>query len=159
MKFESRSIDSINSNRCSQRTKKNTEEKRSNDPGKQFKAVCLIPRPWRYIDGLLNRPVLQKMLETIVIYLKSYPNSTVESIANRYCPVLQPIMTLELLEMLEKMRLVTKTVLSVEEDCNLFSDFQNGSVRLDDLDLAKGNEIHTYSCTQNSIFLIKKLFN
>jgi len=98
------------------------------------------------------------MLETILIYLKTYPNSSLESISQHFCPVLQPIMTLELLEMLEKLRLVKVTMLSREGKSTLFSDFQNGSSRLDDWNLACGNETCTYLCTQNSIFLIKTLF-
>ena len=125
---------------------------------KQFKSVCLVPRPWRYIDGLLNRTVLQKMLETMLIYLKTYPNSSLESISQHFCPVLQPIMSLELLEMLERLKFVTVTVLTREDECNLFSGFQNGSARLDDLNLATGNETCTYLCTQNAIFSIKTLF-
>lgn len=125
---------------------------------KQFKPVCLIPRPWRYIDGLLNRPVLQKMFETILLYLKSYPNASLDTISEHFCPVLQPVMTLELLEMLEKCKCVGKTYLKKETTCNLFSDFQNSStcVRNDeDLD---GDEITCYYCKPNSIFTIKKLF-
>lgn len=124
----------------------------------QYKTVCLIPRPWRYIDGLVNRQVLEKMLETVLIYLKCYPNSTLEKIAEHFCPVLQPIMTLELLEMLEAFRLVVKTVLVKEQACSLFSDFLNKSKILDDLDLAKGDETFTYFCKQKSMFRIKKIF-
>jgi hypothetical protein len=125
---------------------------------KQFRQVCLIPRPWRYIDGLLNRPVLKKMLESILSYLKSYPHSTFNSISSHFCPVLQPIMTLELLEMLEQLKCVRKCVLSKENDCDLFSDFNNGSkIVLSENDQI-GNEIFTYFCSQNSIFILKKVF-
>lgn len=151
--------DSANQPRSSLRIKSNTCNSIIDDKSaKQFKSVCLVPRPWRYIDGLLNRPVLQKMLETVIIHLKTYPNSSLENIANHFCPVLQPIMTLELLEILEELRVVVKTVLRKEEDCTLFSDFQNGAIKLDDLDLARGDEIYTYCCTQNAIFTIKTLF-
>jgi hypothetical protein len=157
--------DNLNSNstiRSSTRNKKLNKIDNNNQPEtKQFKPVCLIPRPWRYIDGLLNRQVLQKMLETIIIYLKSYPHSSLENIQNHFCPVLQPIMTLELLEMLETLRLVAKKVLTPETECNLFSDFQNSSTRVseNELDDLKGNEVFTYYCLQNSIFNIKTIFS
>lgn len=129
---------------------------------KKFKTVCLIPRPWRYIDGLLNRPVLKQMLETIILHLKAYPNSTLESLYSHFSPILQPIMTLELIEMLETLKCVQKFVLKKEISCNLFSDFNNGSVKIDsdsenetNLD---GDETFTYYCSQNSIFTIKKVF-
>ena len=124
----------------------------------QYRTVCLVPRPWRYIDGLLNRQVLEKMLETLIIHLKCYPNSTLDKIAEHFCPVLQPIMTLELLEMLESLRLVVRTVLVSEQACSLFSDFQNKSEILEDLNLVEGNETFTYYCKQKSIFTIKKIF-
>ncbi len=125
---------------------------------RNFKPVCLVPRPWRYIDGLLNRPVLQKMFETILIYLKSYPNATLENIAAHFCPVLQPVMTLELLEMLEKCKCIGKTYLKKEENCDLSSDFLNGSKKILNEENLDGNELTTYDCRPNSIFTIKKLF-
>lgn len=131
-----------------------------------FKPVCLIPRPWRYIDGLLNRPVLKKMLETIILYLKTYPNSTVEKMSSHFSPVLQPIMTLELLEMLRKLKCVNRIILKRENDCDLFSDFTNGSKFItenedecDELIELNGDEVYCYSLTQNSIFTFKKVFS
>jgi hypothetical protein len=131
---------------------------------KNFKSVCLIPRPWRYIDGLLNRPVLKRMLESILVYLKTYPNVTFEAIGNHFCPVLQPIMTLELLEMLEQLKCVSKNVLKREVDCDLFSDFTNGSRHVstdqdDDDDDLDGDEIFTYYLNANSIFTFKRVFS
>jgi hypothetical protein len=126
---------------------------------KNFKQVCLIPRPWRYIDGLLNRPVLKQMLESILIYLKTYPNSTAESICDHFCPVLQPIMTLELLKMLQQLKCVKCSVFKRESECDLFSDFTNGSCEMteNDDDLM-GNEIFAYYLNQNSMFTFKKVF-
>ena len=146
--------------RKSKRSRKSdTSNAASELTSRQFKPVCLVPRPWRYIDGLLNRQVLQKMLETIIIYLKTYPNSTLEKISNHFCPVLQPIMTLELLEMLETLKCVCKVVLAPEDSCDLFSDFRNGSFRIDDPDEQVGNEIFCYQSIQNAIFTIKNVFN
>ncbi len=135
---------------------------------KKFKTVCLIPRPWRYIDGLLNRPVLKQMLETIILHLKAFPNSTFESLSSHFSPILQPIMTLELIEMLEKLKCIQKFILKKEMICDLFSNFNNGSFKIEtksteneqdnDDDLLEGNETFTYYCSQNSIFTIKKVF-
>ena len=124
----------------------------------QCKQVCLVPRPWRYIDGLLNRPVLKRMLESIVLHLKTYPSSTLESLSGHFSPALQPIMTLELVEMLERLKCVEKIVLKAENECNLFSDFTNGSSRSQDDQQVDGNELMCFTCTQESIFILKKLF-
>lgn len=131
----------------------------NNSSKANLKPVCLIPRPWRYIDGLLNRPVLKQMLESILLYLKTYPNSTGESIAEHYCPFLHPVMTRELLEMLERLKCVHKKVLSRENPCDLFSDFTNESRELnEDDDELLGNEIYAYYLTQISMFTFKKVF-
>ena len=132
---------------------------------KKFKNVCLIPRPWRYIDGLLNRPVLKQMLETIILHLKTYPNSTLDALSAHFSPILQPIMTLELVEMLEQLKCVRKIVLKKETKCDLFSDFNNGSFKFADDENNEnieqnmnGDETFTYYCSQNSIFTVKKVF-
>ena len=143
--------------------KSQTFENTQNDAdliAKKFKTVCLIPRPWRYIDGLLNRPVLKQMLETIILHLKSYPNSTFEQLGAHFSPILQPIMTLELIEMLERLKCVKKIVLKKETSCDLFSDFNNGSFRFDSQEDSRleGDETFAYHCIQNSIFTIKKVF-
>ncbi|RNA44784.1 General transcription factor 3C polypeptide [Brachionus plicatilis] len=132
--------------------------KETNASLKNFKPICIIPRPWRYIDGLLNRPVLKKMLESIILFLKTNPNASFSSISSHFCPVLQPIMTLELLEMLEHLKCVKKLTLKNENLCDLFSDFNNGSTKIDQIDDMQGDEIHNYYLTQNSIFNIKKIF-
>jgi hypothetical protein len=139
--------------------KKNDSVQSNKNLNKQFKTVCLIPRPWRYIDGLLNRPVLKKMLENIILYLKSYPNSTFESISSHFCPVLQPIQTLELLEMLERLKCVKKLQMKRELDCDLFSGFTNGAEMCQNDDYLDGNEMNSYYCTQTSIFTIRKIFS
>jgi hypothetical protein len=130
----------------------------STSASKQFKPVCLIPRPWRYIDGLLNRPALRKMLEAIVLYLKSHPGARFDAIADHYCPVLQPIMTLELLEMLERLKCVHKSLMRRPGACDLFSDFSNGSSIVKDVDMLSGDEIASFFCTQNAVFILKKVF-
>ena len=125
---------------------------------KNFKQVCLIPRPWRYIDGLLNRPVLKQMLESILIYLKTYPNSSSDSICEHYCPALQPVMTVELLDMLERIKCVSKRTLKRQSQCDLFSDFTNGSDEIVDEAELLGNELFVYYLRQNSMFTFKKVF-
>ena len=97
------------------------------------------------------------MFETILIYLKSNPSASFDTIEQHFCPV-QPIMTLELHEMLEKCKCIGKIYLKKETTCDLFSNFRNGSDRVindEDLD---GDEMAYYNCKPNSIFTIKKLF-
>ena len=127
---------------------------------KNFKPVCLIPRPWRYIDGLLNRPVLQKMLESVIVFLKNKPNSCLEAVCNNFSPFLQPIMTQELIEMLERLKCVQRVILKKEFECDLFSDFTNGSSRIQESqsDEMNGDEIFSYNSTKNSIFILRQVF-
>lgn len=125
---------------------------------KHFRPICIVPRPWRYIDGLINRHVLKKMFESIVLYLKTNPNSSFSSISSHFCPVLQPIMTLELLEMLEHLKCVKKIALKNENVCDLLSDFNNGSRKIINEQDLDGDEINSYYLNQSSIFNIKKIF-
>jgi hypothetical protein len=125
---------------------------------KQYKRVNLIPRPWRYIDGLLNRQVLQKMLESLILYLKSHPDSTFQCISDQYCPVLQPVQTLELLDMLVYLECVECRKLKAETKCSLQSDFTNQADYCLDSDSELGNELVVYECTNNAIFIVKQVF-
>lgn len=126
---------------------------------KNYKKVQLIPRPWRYIDGLLNRKVLQKMLESILLHLKTNPSSSFESISQHYCPVLQPIMTLELLEILEYFDCLSVTRLKREEECTLTSEFDGDSEYVLNKDDLNGNELQIYDCNEESLFIIKQIFS
>jgi hypothetical protein len=89
--------------------------------------------------------------------------STLENLSSHFCPVLQPIMTLELIEILERLKCVERMLLKEESECNLFSDFTNGSNLFDQqkeesmLHL-QGNEIRCYNCTREAIFIIRKVF-
>ena len=42
--------------------------------------------------------------------------------------------------------------------CDLFSHFTNDSCMIHDQDLLEGDEIVACFCTQNSIFILKKVF-
>jgi hypothetical protein len=126
---------------------------------KQYKTVWLIPRPWRYIDGLLNRQMLEKVFESIVLFLKMNPKVTFENISLHYSPVLQPIMTLELLEMLVNLNCVTCIRLKRETECNLESSFDHGSIYVVNNDELFGNEICLYECNPDSIFILKQIFS
>jgi hypothetical protein len=126
---------------------------------KQYKKVWLIPRPWRYIDGLLNRQMLEKVFESIVLFLKMNPRVTLENISAHYSPVLQPIMTLELLEMLEHLNCVKSIRLKKESKCNLESSFDHDSNYVLNNDHLIGNEISLYDCNSDSIFILKQIFS
>ena len=126
---------------------------------KQFKKIWLIPRPWRYIDGLLNRQMLEKVFESIVLYLKMNPRASFENISSHYTPVLQPIMTLELLEMLEFLNCVKSIQLKRESPCTLESSFDHDSHFVLDKDDLIGNEICLYDCNPDSIFILKQIFS
>lgn len=130
-----------------------------NTISKEFKKVLLVPRPWRYVDGLLNRQSLHKMLESIILFLKTYPSASFERISAHFSPALQPVHTLELLEMLEKMLCVRSEKMRPECECNLKSSFDSGSSWVTDDDLLEGDEIVCYECTSDSMFIMKKLFN
>lgn len=83
--------------------------------------VKFISRIWRKPDGSLNRPMIVKYMTSIIGYLKSYPGSSERNICERFSYVLQPVQTLELLEMLEKMECVCKFYAKKCSKTTLFS--------------------------------------
>jgi hypothetical protein len=135
------------------------DDEGENTISKEFKKVLLVPRPWRYVDGLLNRQTLHKMLESIILFLKTYPSATFERISAHFSPALQPVHTLELLEMLERVKCVRSEKLRPECECDLSSSFDSGSSWVTDDDSLEGDETVCYDCTCDSLFIMKKLFN
>jgi hypothetical protein len=103
--------------------------------------------------------MLEKVFESIVLFLKMNPRVTLENISAHYSPVLQPIMTLELLEMLEHLNCVKSIRLKKESKCNLESSFDHDSNYVLNNDHLIGNEISLYDCNSDSIFILKQIFS
>lgn len=62
--------------------------------------VSFISRPWRMVDGNLNRQVCKGMLEAILYHVMYRPGLTQQALVEHYKDVLQPMAVLDLLQAL-----------------------------------------------------------
>lgn len=73
--------------------------------------VSFISRPWRMVDGKLNRQVCKGMLEAVLYHIMSRPGLTQQTLLEHYKDVLQPMAVLELVQALTEMGCVTRKTL------------------------------------------------
>nr|XP_015215327.1 PREDICTED: general transcription factor 3C polypeptide 1 isoform X2 [Lepisosteus oculatus] len=83
--------------------------------------VSFVSRPWRVVDGTLNRPVCKGMLEALLFHVMSRPGVPEGVLIEHYSGVLQPVVFLELLQGLEEMGCVRKRHIKREAHASLFS--------------------------------------
>lgn len=60
--------------------------------------VSFISRPWRMVDGKLNRQVCKGMLEAVLYHIMSQPGLTQQALVEHYKDVLQPMVVLDLVQ-------------------------------------------------------------
>ncbi|XP_050926445.1 LOW QUALITY PROTEIN: general transcription factor 3C polypeptide 1 [Lates calcarifer] len=73
--------------------------------------VSFISRPWRMVDGKLNRQVCKGMLEALLYHIMYQPGLTQQTLVEHYKDVLQPLAVLDLVQALIDMGCVTKKTL------------------------------------------------
>ncbi|XP_018426794.1 PREDICTED: general transcription factor 3C polypeptide 1 [Nanorana parkeri] len=69
---------------------------------------CFLGRPWRIVDGSLNKPVCKGMLEAVLYQIMSKPGITEKDLVHHYSGVLQPVIVIELLQVLEQIGCIKK---------------------------------------------------
>lgn len=82
--------------------------------------VSFISRPWRMVDGKLNRLVCKGMLEAVLYQIMSLPGLTQETLVQHYKDVLQPMAVLDLVQALIDMGCVKKKTLIKRPKQSLF---------------------------------------
>ncbi|KAG8432890.1 hypothetical protein GDO86_017230 [Hymenochirus boettgeri] len=82
---------------------------------------CFLGRPWRIVDGTLNKPVCKGMLEAVMYHIMSKPGITEKTLLHHYSGVLQPVVVKELLEALEKNGCIKKGYIEKPSKTALFS--------------------------------------
>ncbi|XP_040892530.1 general transcription factor 3C polypeptide 1 [Toxotes jaculatrix] len=83
--------------------------------------VSFISRPWRMVDGKLNRQVCKGMLEAILYHIMFRPGLTQQTLMEHYKDVLQPMAVLDLVQALIEMGCVTKKTLVKSPKPSLFT--------------------------------------
>ncbi|XP_071976894.1 general transcription factor 3C polypeptide 1 isoform X2 [Engystomops pustulosus] len=80
-----------------------------------------LGRPWRVVDGSLNKPVCKGMLEAVLYQIMTKPGITQHDLIQHYNDVLQPVIILELLQVLEQMDCIRKRYIETSTKASLFS--------------------------------------
>ncbi|XP_069463928.1 general transcription factor 3C polypeptide 1 [Ambystoma mexicanum] len=76
---------------------------------REYENVCFLGRPWRIVDGSLNKPVCKGMMEALLYHIMTKPGITEHTLLQHYSGVLQPVVVLELLQGLEFIGCVKKS--------------------------------------------------
>lgn len=82
---------------------------------------CFLGRPWRIVDGSLNKPVCKGMLEAVLYQVMTKPGITQHNLIQHYNDVLQPVVILELLQVLEQLGCIKKRHIEKTTKASLFS--------------------------------------
>ncbi|NXE90769.1 TF3C1 factor, partial [Menura novaehollandiae] len=83
--------------------------------------VSFVGRPWRIVDGTLNRPVCKGMMEAVLYHVMSKPGVPQAVLLQHYSGVLQPVAVLEILQGLETLGCIRRFYMKKPSPVSLFS--------------------------------------
>ncbi|NXK90061.1 TF3C1 factor, partial [Formicarius rufipectus] len=83
--------------------------------------ICFIGRPWRIVDGNLNKPVCKGMMEAVLYHVMTKPGVTEAALLQHYRGVLQPVAVLEILQGLETLGCIRRFYMKKPAQVSLFS--------------------------------------
>ncbi|XP_062866959.1 general transcription factor 3C polypeptide 1 isoform X2 [Trichomycterus rosablanca] len=83
--------------------------------------LAFVARPWRIVDGSLNAPVCKGMLEALLSHVMTHPGVPEPALLQHYSGVLQPLLILDLLEVLLELGCVRKSFTVTPPKPSLFS--------------------------------------
>ncbi|NXA41538.1 TF3C1 factor, partial [Eudromia elegans] len=83
--------------------------------------ICFLGRPWRIVDGTLNKPVCKGMMEAVLYHIMTKPGVTESTLLQHYTGVLQPVAVLEILQGLEALGCIKRFYLKKPTLVSLFS--------------------------------------
>ncbi|XP_068276390.1 general transcription factor 3C polypeptide 1 isoform X2 [Nyctibius grandis] len=91
------------------------------DRDRACEKVCFIGRPWRIVDGNLNKPVCKGMMEAVLYHIMTKPGVTAGMLLQHYRGVLQPVAVLEILQGLETLGCIRRFYMEKPSLVSLFS--------------------------------------
>ncbi|NXX39048.1 TF3C1 factor, partial [Tricholaema leucomelas] len=89
--------------------------------GMAWENVCFVGRPWRIVDGNLNKPVCKGMMEAVLYHIMTKPGLTEDLLLQHYLGVLQPVAVLEILQGLETLGCIRRFYMKKPSPVSLFS--------------------------------------
>lgn len=63
--------------------------------------TSFISRPWRLVDGKVNRQVCKGMLEAVLYHIMSQPGLTHQALVEHYKDLLQPVAVQDLVQVFQ----------------------------------------------------------
>uniref|UniRef100_A0A3Q2WZL0 B-block binding subunit of TFIIIC domain-containing protein n=1 Tax=Haplochromis burtoni TaxID=8153 RepID=A0A3Q2WZL0_HAPBU len=129
-------------NRKEQRLRRGRKEDENNDEATKFNHTKVFPlinipsfisllfassetsfisRPWRLVDGKVNRQVCKGMLEAVLYHIMSQPGLTHQALVGHYKDLLQPVAVQDLVQALIELGCVTKKTLAKSPKPSLFT--------------------------------------
>ncbi|XP_062304643.1 general transcription factor 3C polypeptide 1-like isoform X1 [Osmerus eperlanus] len=107
---------------CSSTTSLTNQRAAAEDDGRGVcEEVRYVSRPWRMVDGGLNRPTLKGMLEAVLYHIMTQPGLSQRSLLEHYRHVLQPVVVLDLVQTLVSLGCVRRRFLASRPRPSLFS--------------------------------------
>uniref|UniRef100_A0A8K9VGR9 B-block binding subunit of TFIIIC domain-containing protein n=1 Tax=Oncorhynchus mykiss TaxID=8022 RepID=A0A8K9VGR9_ONCMY len=83
--------------------------------------VSFVSRPWRIVDGSLNRPVCKGMLDAVLYHVMTRPGLPEHVLLEHYRGVLQPVVVLDLVQALVELGCIKKRYVTRRPKPSLFS--------------------------------------
>ncbi|XP_042169795.1 general transcription factor 3C polypeptide 1 [Oncorhynchus tshawytscha] len=83
--------------------------------------VSFVSRPWRIVDGSLNRPVCKGMLDAVLYHIMTRPGLPEHVLLEHYRGVLQPVVVLDLVQALVELGCIKKKYVTRRPKPSLFS--------------------------------------
>ncbi|RLW01586.1 hypothetical protein DV515_00008012 [Chloebia gouldiae] len=84
-------------------------------------SVSFVGRPWRIVDGKLNKAVCKGMMEAVLYHVMSKPGVPQAALLQHYSGVLQPVAVLEILQGLETLGCIRRFYMKKPPPVSLFS--------------------------------------
>ncbi|XP_075421374.1 general transcription factor 3C polypeptide 1 isoform X2 [Ascaphus truei] len=109
---------------CTEEKTDNTDTFKGDSAGtlpERESELYFLGRPWRVIDGSLNKPVCKGMMEAVLYHIMTKPGITKTSVLQYYSGVLQPVIVMELLQVLEHVGCIKKRYIETSSKVSLFS--------------------------------------
>ncbi|OWF42516.1 general transcription factor 3C polypeptide 1-like [Mizuhopecten yessoensis] len=90
-------------------------------PTSTYQRVRLLCSPWRKPEGSINKHVFKTMMESMMLKIMASPGISLQTLCENYTPYNQPFLKLQLLEILEDLKAIEKTVIRRQNKTTLFS--------------------------------------
>ncbi|CAF1525144.1 unnamed protein product [Rotaria sp. Silwood1] len=92
----------------------------------QAERIVFVPRPWKSTDGSINFAVLQRMMESLLLFIIDHPGTNLEYLYEHYKCVLQPVAINDCIELFQQMNCLETVQVplkkTIEKQINLYSN-------------------------------------